>query len=347
MRPDAAGTVEYASPNALSAIRQLGHPGPVEGEVLIQVLSGLPNQSGHLDEGLSPVAMGRAARRADMSVGDAALALRAIPLLRGRDRHGAIVVVRDVSELHRRGSELMTKDQTVREIHHRVKNNLQTVAALLRMQSRRVPDQSAKEALDEAVRRVGVIAMIYEALSTGFAEALEFDEVAIRGLRAIVEVARTSGDIDSRFTGSFGLVRAEDATAIALILSELVQNAVEHGIPEGGSVHVDAQRTGEEEDDDILRVTVVDDGVGLPTGFQAQPGGPRDRDHHLDGARPRGADQVGRRGAPWDSGAVQRAAARRRDLTPQTTKPPPSECPETAVRCGEVSRRGGRGPCGA
>lgn len=273
MRLDAAGTVEYASPNALSAIRQLGHPGPVEGEVLIQVLSGLPHESGHLDEGLSLVAMGRAAWRADISVGDAALALRAIPLLRGRDRHGAIVVVRDVSELHRRGSELMTKDQTVREIHHRVKNNLQTVAALLRMQSRRVPDQSAKEALDEAVRRVGVIAMIYEALSTGFSEALEFDEVAIRGLRAIVEVARTSGDIDSRFTGSFGLVRAEDATAIGLILSELVQNAVEHGIPEGGSVHVDAQRTGEEEDDEILRVTVVDDGVGLPTGFRPSRAG--------------------------------------------------------------------------
>ncbi|KRE37704.1 ATPase [Janibacter sp. Soil728] len=273
MRLDAAGVVEYASPNALSAIRQLGHPGPVEGEVLIQVLSSLASESGHLDEGLSLVAMGRAAWRSDISVGEAALAIRAIPLLHGRDRHGAIIVVRDVSELRRGGTELMTKDQTVREIHHRVKNNLQTVAALLRMQSRRVPDESAKEALDEAVRRVGVIAMIYEALSTGFAEALEFDEVAIRGLRAIVEVARTSGDIDSRFTGSFGLVRAEDATAVGLILSELVQNAVEHGIPEGGSVHVDAQRTGEDEGDDILRVTVVDDGAGLPTGFRPSRAG--------------------------------------------------------------------------
>ncbi|MGO4244787.1 ATP-binding protein, partial [Janibacter sp. RAF20_2_2] len=68
-------------------------------------------------------------------------------------------------------------------------------------------------------------------------------------------------------------VRAEDATAVGLILSELVQNAVEHGIPEGGSIHVDAQRTTEDDEGDILRVTVVDDGRGLPTGFRPSRAG--------------------------------------------------------------------------
>ena len=272
MRLARSGEVEYASPNALSAIRQLGHQGPIEGEVLVQVLSGLPGQAGHLDEGLALVAMGRAAWRSDLAAGGAALAIRALPLVRGRDRHGAIVLVRDVSELQRRGTELMTKDQTIREIHHRVKNNLQTVAALLRMQARRVDDESAKVALDEAVRRVGVIALIYEALSTGFAETLDFDDVAVRGLRAVVEVARTTGAIDSSFTGSFGMMRAEDATAVGLILSELIQNAVEHGVPDGGRVQVDAQRVDEGEAD-ILRVTVVDDGAGLPTGFRPSRAG--------------------------------------------------------------------------
>ncbi|HIZ99055.1 MAG TPA: sensor histidine kinase [Candidatus Janibacter merdipullorum] len=272
MRLSQSGAVEYASPNALSAIRQLGHQGAVEGEVLVQVFSGLTGQSGHVDEGLALVAMGRAAWRSDITANGAALAVRAVPLVHGRDRHGAIVLVRDVSELRRRGTELMTKDQTIREIHHRVKNNLQTVAALLRMQSRRVPDESAQVALNEAVRRVGVIALVYEALSTGFAETLDFDDVAVRGLRAVVEVARTSGAIDSSFTGSFGMMRAEDATALGLILSELIQNAIEHGVPDGGRVQVDAQRV-DEGGTEILRVTVVDDGAGLPRGFRPSRAG--------------------------------------------------------------------------
>ena len=272
MRLSQSGAVEYASPNALSAIRQLGHQGTIEGEVLVQVFSGLPGQSGHVDEGLALVAMGRAAWRSDITANGAALAVRAVPLVHGRDRHGAIVLVRDVSELRRRGTELMTKDQTIREIHHRVKNNLQTVAALLRMQSRRVPDESAQVALNEAVRRVGVIALVYEALSTGFAETLDFDDVAVRGLRAVVEVARTSGAIDSSFTGSFGMMRAEDATALGLILSELIQNAIEHGVPDGGRVQVDAQRV-DEGGTEILRVTVVDDGAGLPRGFRPSRAG--------------------------------------------------------------------------
>ena len=272
MRLDVAGVVEYASPNAMSALRKIGHLGPVEGEVLLQVVADATGQQGQLDEGLAIVAMGRAAWRADAEANGAALALRAVPLMHGRDRHGAIVLVRDVSELRRRGDELMTKDQTIREIHHRVKNNLQTVAALLRMQSRRVPDGVARTALDEAVRRVGVIAMIYEALSTGFAEAVDFDDVAVRGLRAVVEVARTTSAVDSRFTGSFGMMRAEDATAVGLILSELIQNAIEHGVPEGGTVSVEVERT-TEEGGDILRVTVVDDGEGLPTGFRPSKAG--------------------------------------------------------------------------
>ncbi len=272
MRLDRSGIVDYASPNALSALRQLGPQGPIEGESLVQMLTALPGQSGQMDEGLALVAMGRAAWRSDVTVGGVSLALRAVPIMSGRHRHGAIVLVRDISELRRRGSELMTKDQTIREIHHRVKNNLQTVAALLRMQSRRVDDEAATVALNEAVRRVGVIALIYEALSTGFAETLDFDDVAVRGLRAVVEVARTKGAIDSSLTGSFGMLRAEDATALGLILSELVQNAVEHGVPDGGRVHVDAQRVTEGEVD-ILRVTVVDDGEGLPRGFRPSRAG--------------------------------------------------------------------------
>jgi sensor histidine kinase regulating citrate/malate metabolism len=72
------------------------------------------------------------------------ISMRAIPLSESGQRIGAIVLARDISELRRREQELMTKDATIREIHHRVKNNLQSVAALLRLQARRMPDAQGR-----------------------------------------------------------------------------------------------------------------------------------------------------------------------------------------------------------
>lgn len=266
---DADGAVRYASPNAVSAIHRMGHRGDVIGETLAKIVADLAAGGGQsVDESLAVVVMGRAAWRTEVETASATVTMRAIPLTLGGVRHGAMLLVRDVSELRRREQELLTKDATIREIHHRVKNNLQTVAALLRLQSRRVTDEGARAALDEAVRRVATIALVHETLSSGFDETVNFDEIALRGLRAVVEVARQEHSVDSTFTGSFGRVRAEDATALAMVISELVQNAVEHGLCErDGRVSVEVERV-EGEDGDELTVTVTDDGPGLPAGFR-------------------------------------------------------------------------------
>ena len=99
------------------------------------------------------------------------------------------MLVRDVTELRRRERELLTKDATIREIHHRVKNNLQTVAALLRLQARRLDVPEGRSALEEAVRRVGSIALVHELLSTTPDEAVPFDEVADRVLAMVAELS--------------------------------------------------------------------------------------------------------------------------------------------------------------
>ena len=171
--------------------------------------------------------------------------MRAIPLTEAGQRFGALLLLRDVSELRRREQELLTKDATIREIHHRVKNNLQSVAALLRLQARRTDDEQARAALQEAERRVGTIALVHDTLSKGFDETVDFDEVADQGFRAVAEVAAYDKRIERERTGdSFGRLRAEDATSLAMILSELVQNAIEHGFPAdiGGTVTVDVKR---------------------------------------------------------------------------------------------------------
>src|SRR5262249_60808519 len=105
---------------------------------------------------------GRARRERGVGGNGSVVQLRSIPLVVGGLPTGALILVRDVTELRRRERELMTKDATIREIHHRVKNNLQTVAALLRLQARRLSAPESRAALEEAVRRVGSIAIVHE-----------------------------------------------------------------------------------------------------------------------------------------------------------------------------------------
>jgi two-component sensor histidine kinase len=273
VRLDTNGIVSYASPNALSAIHRLGHVGDVIGELLAKVVADLLRDESPVDESLALVVTGRAPWRTEVTSRGVSVTMRAIPLTESGHRVGALLLLRDVSELRRREQELLTKDATIREIHHRVKNNLQTVAALLRLQARRLPEgEAGRVALEEAVRRVGVIALVHETLSQGFDETVDFDDIAVRGLQAITEVAKTEHPITSRVEGSFGMLRAEDATAMAMVLSELVQNAVEHGLSSGGgSICVEAHRSTADTGEDLLTVSITDDGTGLPEGFR--PGG--------------------------------------------------------------------------
>jgi two-component sensor histidine kinase len=199
--------------------------------------------------------------------------LRAIPLVVNGLRTGALVLVRDVTELRHRERELMTKDATIREIHHRVKNNLQTVAALLRLQSRRLDEPKARAALDEAVRRVGSIATVHETLSHAPEEIVNFDDVAERVAAMAGEVSAAEARVKPVLVGRFGLLPSAVATPLALVLAELLQNALQHGLAQSGSgrgpdagldglLEVRVDRT-----QDRLTVIVQDNGVGLPEEF--------------------------------------------------------------------------------
>ena len=274
VRLDYDGIITYASPNAVSAIHRLGWPGEVMGGSMSEIVTSVLRDSSPVDEGLPLVLTGRQPWRTEVGSRAAIVTMRAIPLTEAGQRFGALLLLRDVSELRRREQELLTKDATIREIHHRVKNNLQSVAALLRLQARRTDDEQARAALQEAERRVGTIALVHDTLSKGFDETVDFDEVADQGFRAVAEVAAYDKRIERERTGdSFGRLRAEDATSLAMILSELVQNAIEHGFPgdTGGTVAVDVKRVvGVPGAPDVLTVKIADDGVGI--GTERRPG---------------------------------------------------------------------------
>lgn len=255
------GIVDYASPNALSAFRRLGLVGDLEGadlgSVTAELVDGRPTH-----RGVRGLLHGREPGEAEIANGEVAVALRLIPLRRDGVAAGAIVLLRDVTELRRRERQLVSKEATIREIHHRVKNNLQTVAALLRLQGRRMAEPAAREALDDAVRRVGSIALVHETLSQSFDETVNFDEVADRLLRSVLDVTGDAerGRVAGQRIGSFGSIPGETATVLAMVLTELIQNAAQHAYPTTpGRLTVAANRIR-----DRLRIRVSDDGVGMP-----------------------------------------------------------------------------------
>jgi two-component sensor histidine kinase len=270
VRLDEHGVVTFASPNAVSAYRRLGLTGDLTGahlgDVTARLAAGGPAGSlaPPVDEALAMVVSGWAARETEVEASGTALRLRVIPLVPDGVRTAALVLCRDVTEVRRRERELVGKDTAIREIHHRVKNNLQTVAALLRLQSRRLgdDDETAREALTEAERRIGSIAVVHETLARAAEDVVDFDEVADR-VAGMVGALGAAGEVRVRRDGSFGLLEPEVATPLALVLVELVQNAVEHGLAESGGEVVVTVRPEER----VLRLSVEDGGRGLPPGF--------------------------------------------------------------------------------
>jgi two-component sensor histidine kinase/PAS domain-containing protein len=234
VRLDANGKVTYASPNAQSAYRRLGYSAHLVGDDLAKLhrrLAGDPLEGTDAANGILAALRGEAPPRREIEARGATMLTRALPLMPAGVPIGALVLVRDITEVRRRDRALITKDATIREIHHRVKNNLQTVAALLRLQARRVAMPEARVALEESVRRVASIALVHETLSMSSDEAVEFDGIVDRVASAATEVAATEQHVGMRRQGSFGVLPAEIATSLVMVLNELLLNAVEHGFP--------------------------------------------------------------------------------------------------------------------
>jgi two-component sensor histidine kinase len=267
LRLNEDGIVLFASPNGLSAFNRLGIAGELEGSSLVDAAAPIIRGDLQVDESLPVLLSGTAPWRTDLASRDITLSVRAIPLKKDGVRSGALVLCRDVSDLRRQERELITKDATIREIHHRVKNNLQTVASLLRIQSRRTESEEARDSLNQAMRRVSAIALVHDTLSEGLNQELNFDEVVDRILILVSEVAAGSNvTVRTMIDGKFGTLKSELATPLAVALTEVVTNAVEHGLAErSGVIHINAERKQKQ-----LHITVSDNGKGLEGGVVGQ-----------------------------------------------------------------------------
>jgi two-component sensor histidine kinase len=248
LRVSRRGIVTYASPNAVSIMRNAG----VESRVTGMHASELPGGG----RGIAPLLGASGGLATELEVAGHTLSYRSLALATS-----VLVLVEDLTEARRRERELDVKEATIREVHHRVKNNLQTIASLLRMQARRSDDEEVRRALGEATARAASMAAVHDLLAHSDHECVDFVAVA----RRVVELVRSGavGDdpgVTIHVSGSTGEIDASTATSLALALTELVHNALEHAFDPGavGTVHVDVRRQGES-----LTLSVRDDGRGL------------------------------------------------------------------------------------
>ncbi|MDQ6615706.1 MAG: PAS domain-containing sensor histidine kinase [Actinomycetota bacterium] len=266
---DSTGRVEYASPNAVNALHRMGMYSGLEGMRLNEV---------GIDETAVDQAFATALSVTEEVEGgpDVTVVIRCMPLLENRKVTGALVLMRDISDLRRFHRLLLSKDAAIREVHHRVKNNLQTISSLLRLQARRLPSGEAKSALEESERRVRTIALVHEILSRDASDQVDFNDIVPSLLRMAEDLLAPEAHFRIGYDGEAGELPASVATPLAVILTELLQNAAEHAFSDGARgaivarhgplrVHVSLKR-----DDGELLVQVKDNGRGLPAGFSIE-----------------------------------------------------------------------------
>lgn len=185
---------------------------------------------------------------------------------RGTHLAGVLIAIHDDTEARARERELKIKTTMIKEVHHRVKNDLQTVAALLRMQSRRMQTEEARTALGEAVNRILSIAVIHEFLSAQDSRIINIRDIAGRILNQMQSgVLDPNREIKLRLQGPNIFLTARQATSCALVINELLQNALEHGFDlreRGGTISLSFQDLG-----DRVELRIHDDGRGLPENF--------------------------------------------------------------------------------
>ncbi len=179
----------------------------------------------------------------------------------------ALVLVHNATEAVQKERELNVKSAIIQEVHHRVKNNLQTIAAMLRIQARRSDSDEARQQLTDAVNRIFSMSVIHEFLSQDEHRPINVRKVCQRIAEQVAQVAvGPEQQVRIEVHGPNIHLRAGQATPTALVMNELLLNAVEHGLHGRAQGRIDIVLS---DLGDAVQIEVCDDGDGLPDDFDA------------------------------------------------------------------------------
>lgn len=177
------------------------------------------------------------------------------------DELGVMEIIEDITDIRNKEAEIISKSVAIQEIHHRVKNNLQTVASLLRIQGRRCSSDEAKASLQESVNRILAIASTHELLSKDIGDEVKIMKV----INAIVDnikrcFSNIQKDVEIEVTGDDFYAKTDRITAIALIINELLQNCYDHAFKGRDSGYIKINVL---ENEDLIIISITDNGVGF------------------------------------------------------------------------------------
>lgn len=204
----------------------------------------------------------------EIEAGNMILVQRAIPVFSNGSVIRTIFIIADVTEIRKKEKELLVKSAVIQEIHHRVKNNLQTIASLLRLQARRTKTPDVKAALRESVNRILSISVVHEFLSQQDREFIDVAEVTKNILDLVIQnMLEPDFNIETVLNGQTVILPSEQASSLALVINELIQNSIEHGFVgrKEGLIGVDITTTPES-----YQIDIYDNGIGLPDDFSLQ-----------------------------------------------------------------------------
>jgi two-component sensor histidine kinase len=206
-------------------------------------------------------------QESEVQVGQSVFLKQAIPL---PDEEGApltLWLISDVSALRRREGELLARAAVLQEIHHRVKNDLQTVASLLRLEQRRAASEPTRRALEDSIARILTIASVHDFLSREGTEAVDLCDLLRSLLSSLAAGAAPGLTLEIEVAGPPVSLPAKQAAPLALVVNELVQNAIKHAFPRRKKGRLSLELA---ELPDAFLVRVADDGGGLPPGFSLE-----------------------------------------------------------------------------
>lgn len=245
--------ITYVNARAQSLLEITGHPGPTKGQETDQLFMGKFSKEQLLLQGgmISD----------EIELGNYCLQLKAVSIYRGQRAVGGLILLRDISDLKEKEKQLMIKSAVIKEIHHRVKNNLQTVTSLLRMQMRRTDSEEVKSVYRDSINRIGSIAMIHEMLAYDGLDFIDFREVIERIAKNIVSsMARPGQTVHISVSSESLPLPSSRAMTLALIVNELLQNCVVHAFSDmpAGNIDINLSRSGQ-----MIGLQVKDNGKGM------------------------------------------------------------------------------------